>query len=306
MLKKFVEAVQQEGLKVHQVVVWQKGRVAAQHMFCEPKRQNIYSGTKSVTSAAVGLAVSEGLLSLDQPVAEFFRDELPKSPSSRLKALRLRDLLSMTTGYGRRYLMGDPGPGSPSRYQLEERDWVRYALSCPLEYPAGEHFCYQNIGPYLAGVMVQRAAGVPLADYLAPRLFEPLGILRPKWETCPLGYHFGAGGLEMDVFEFLRFGVLYLQQGRWQGKQLLPAEWIRETAVCRTGNPEKDCGYGYLFWVGKHGSYRADGKYAQLCIIWEETDAVISILSDERAHPERVGRLVWETIAPELAGGRKG
>lgn len=303
VLEKFVLAVQQENLKVHQAVVWQEGQIAAQHMFCEAERQNIYSGTKSVTSAAVGLAVTEGLLSLEQPVAEFFCDELPDYPSENLKSLCLRDLLSMNTGYARGYLMGDPSPDSPSRYELDEKNWVRYALSCPLEYPAGQQFCYQNIGPYLAGVMVQRAAGMSLTDYLVPRLFDPLGIARPEWETCPMGYDFGAGGLVLNVFELLRFGILYLQEGCWQGKQLLPADWVRESTVCRTGNPEEDSGYGYFFWIGKHGSFRVDGKYAQLCIIWKEKNAVISILSNERKHPERIRQLVWETIAPELSGG---
>ena len=114
-------------------------------------------------------------------------------------------------------------------------------------------------------MLVQRRAGCTLDKYLTPRLFEPLGITAPTWETDPLGYSFGAGGLFLCVSELLRFGELLLAGGKWNGRQLLPAEYVAEASAKQVENGAE--GYGYLFWRGAHNSFRADGKYGQFAIV---------------------------------------
>ena len=121
---------------------------------------------------------------------------------------------------------------------------------------------------------MQRRAGCDLVSYLTPRLFAPLGIQRPTWETDPLGYTFGAGGLFLCVTELGKFGQLLLQKGEWEGRQLLPREYVEEASAKQVENGEE--GYGYLFWRGKDNSYRADGKYGQYAIVLEEEGLLLA------------------------------
>ena len=122
-------------------------------------------------------------------------------------------------------------------------------------------------------MLVQRRAGCDLVSYLTPRLFAPMGIQRPTWETDPQGFTFGAGGLFLCVSELLKFGRLLLQKGQWEGRQLVPADYLEQAAGKQMENGEE--GYGYLFWRGERNSYRADGKYGQYALVFPEENAVI-------------------------------
>lgn len=153
------------------------------------------------------------------------------------------------------------------------------------------------MGPYLAGVLVQRRAGCDLTAYLTPRLFDHLGIPRPTWEMDPLGYTFGAGGLFLTLSELHTFGLFYLQQGRWNGKQLLSPDWIAQSTSKQVENGSH--GYGYLFWRGEQNTARADGKYGQWSILCPDKDAVITLVSECR-DTAALNRLVFDTLYPQL------
>ena len=170
------------------------------------------------------------------------------------------------------------------------------SLAFPFTCPPGTKYVYNNVGPYLAGILVQRRAGCDLVSYLTPRLFKPMGISRPTWETDAQGHTFGAGGLFLTLSEMHKLGLLYLQNGLWEGKRLLPEEWVTESTrkQVATGR-ETDYGYGYLFWGGPHGSFRADGKYLQLSIILRDKDAVISTVAECRD-----GKPLMDAIFQEL------
>lgn len=255
-------------------------------------RRNVYSASKSFTSAAVGIAIREGLLSLDEKLVDAFAKDLPEEVNENLGAATVRDLLTMGLGQDEAYLMGGQRPF------LEEEDWVKYSLSRPFVDAPGSKFCYNNVGPYLAGVLVQRRAGCDLVSYLMPRLFEPLGIRRPMWEQDPMGYTFGAGGLFLNLPELHKLGLLYLQKGNWEGKQLIPEEWVEESLKVQIENDQ--FGYGYLFWGGPYDSFRADGKYCQLSIIIPEKDAVISCLAECR-NSDALHLAIWEFLYPQLS-----
>ena len=146
---------------------------------------------------------------------------------------------------------------------------------------------------------MQRRAGCDLVHYLLPRLFTPMGIQRPTWETDPLGNNFGAGGLFLTLDELHKFGLLYLQDGCWNGRQLVPAEWVRASTSRQVENDRDGYGYGYLFWGGEEGSFRADGKYGQFSILLREKNAVVTITAESRA----AGKLlhaVFTEIFPQL------
>lgn len=257
--------------------------------YSEPEcRRNIYSATKSFTSCAVGFAVQEGLLSLDEKLTDAFPEDLPDVIDDNLKMATVRDLLTMCLGQEQGSLMGEQRP------LYQEDDWVKMSLAIPFQYKPGTHFVYNNVGPYLAGILVQRRSGCDLVSYFTPRLFKHLGIKRPTWETDPLGNSFGAGGLFLTLSELHKFGLFYLNKGKWNGKQILSEKWIEEsTAASDTDN------YGYLFWRGEYNSYRADGKYSQISMILPDKNAVISMVAECRNGEELMSAL-YDLVCAKL------
>ena len=288
-LKPFKEKA--EKLRVLAVMVTQHDKLLEKLNWDDDCRRNIYSASKSFTSAAVGIARREGLLSLDEKLVDAFPDELPERVSDNLAKATIRDCLTMQLGQPEAALMG------PQRPYYTERNWVRLSLSLPFTDEPGTRFVYNNVGPYLAGVLIQRRAGCDLVSYLQPRLFDHLGIVRPTWEYDPLGYTYGAGGLFLNVEELNKLGLLYLHDGEWNRRQLIPADWVRESAARQADNGS--FGYGYLFWLGEQGSFRADGKYCQLSIVLRDKDAVISILAECR-DGEALNRAVFDDIVSHL------
>lgn len=267
-------------LNVNGMMISQGGKLIFERHWQDDCRRNIYSASKSFTSAAVGIAIGEGLLSPDEPLTVAFPDDLPAQPGENLKKATVRDLLTMCLGQEKASLMGGQRP------YIEQDDWVKLSLGIPFVDRPGTRFVYNNVGPYLAGVLVQRRCGSDLMKYLQPRLLDPLGIRHTMWETDPQGYTFGAGGLFLTVGELHRLGELYLADGEWGGRQLVPADWVRESTTRQVENSKDECGYGYLFWGGAHDSFRADGKYGQLSILFRDKNAVVTVMCDNHDSKE--------------------
>lgn len=288
-LREFESAI--EGLGVLGIRISQGGELIAQRSWDEECRRNIYSASKSVTSCAVGFAVQEGLVKLSEKLVDAFPDDLPAHVGDCLAAATVRDLLTMCLGQREAALMGGQRP------LYAQRDWVKLSLALPFEDAPGTKFVYNNVGPYLAGVLVQRRAGCTLVDYLTPRLFHHMGIQRPTWETDPQGMTFGAGGLFWTLTELHAFGQFCLQRGAWNGRQLLDGDWIDQCASKQVDNGAD--GYGYLFWRGANNSYRADGKYGQLSIVFPDRDAVISAVAECR-QVEKLMDAIHAHLVPQL------
>lgn len=287
-LQKFIDRTTKAGILG--VKVTRHGEDIGKHLWDEECRRNVYSVSKSFTSAAAGIAIREGLLSLEEKLVDAFAEDIPENPGEYLCQATVRDLLTMCLGQETPGLMGVERP------LYEEQDWVKMSLAFPFTCKPGTKFVYNNVGPYLAGMLVQRRAGCDLVSYLMPRLFKPLGISRPTWETDPLGNTFGSGGLMLTLSEMHKLGLLYLQKGEWNGKQLIPEKWVEEsTKVQVPTDREEDYGYGYLFWGGPFGSFRADGKYAQYSIVLRDKDAVISVTAQSRE-----GKLLLDAVYEEL------
>ena len=290
-LREFVQAA--TPLRALGVVVSKDGQEIARHTWEGACRRNIYSATKSFTSAAVGIAIREGLLSLDEKLTDAFSEDLPEVVSENLQMATVRDLLTMCLGQQKGFLMGEDRP------YYTDPDWVRLALAQPFVYQPGTRFVYNNSGPYLAGILVQRRAGCDLVHYLMPRLFKPMGIQLPTWETDPLGNQFGAGGLFLTLDELHKFGMLYLQDGSWNGRQLVPAQWVGASTSKQVENDRDQHGYGYLFWGGDKGSFRADGKYGQFTILMRDKNAVVTITAESR-QTDLLLKAVFDHIYPQL------
>jgi CubicO group peptidase (beta-lactamase class C family) len=253
---------------------------------------SLYSLSTSFTSTAVGLAISEGKLSLDDQVLKFFPEDAPAEPSNNLKAMRVSDLLRMSTGQ----------QTEPAR--TADQPWTKTFLAQPVPFKPGTHFLYNTSATYMLSAIVQKATGMTVLDYLKPRLFEPLGVEHPTWETSPQGVSAGGYGLSIRTEDIARFGQLYLQKGKWQGKQIVPESWIEAATSRQTSNgsnPQSDWdqGYGYQFWRCRHGAYRGDGAFGQYCVVLPEQDAVIVITSGVK-DMQAVLNLVWDKLLPAM------
>ncbi len=291
----FVELAEKKIDALHSLMVVRHGHVVAEGWWSPYQAESphsLFSLSKSFTSTAVGLAVAEGKLSVDDEVLKFFPDDAPKEPSNNLKAMRVSDLLRMSTGNQAEVRLG------PSDV------WTKKFLAQPVPNKPGTHFLYNTPATYMLSAIVQKATGKTILDYLTPRLFEPLGIDHPTWETSPQGINTGGYGLSIRTEDIARFGQLYIQKGQWQGKQLVPASWVEVATARQTSNgsnPKSDWdqGYGYQFWRSRHGAFRGDGAFGQFCIVLPEQDAVIALTSGTR-DMQAVLNLVWDQLLPAM------
>lgn len=294
-IRAFLEAAEENGLEVHSFKLLRHGKAVAEGCwdpYSTEDRHSLYSLSKSFTSTAVGFAVSEGLFSLDDRVVSFFPEYAPEKTDENLSAMRVRHLISMATGHAE---------DTTDRIRKDrDGNWVRGFLSLPVEYEPGTHFLYNTGATYMLSAIIRKLTGQSLLDYLMPRLFEPLGIERPVWENCPMGTNVGGWGLSLKLDDIARFGQLYLQKGKWLGKQLLPDGWADEATSFKVPNgeePKSDwCqGYGYQFWRCRHNAYRGDGAFGQFCVVMPEQDAVFAFLSGFE-DMQRLLDLCWEHL----------
>jgi CubicO group peptidase (beta-lactamase class C family) len=260
----------------------------------------LYSLSKSFTSTAVGLAIAEGKLSLDDEVLKHFAAEAPAQPSTNLRAMRVRDLLRMSTGH-----QTEPQFLTAADSTLRDATWIKRILAHPVPFKPGTHFLYNSPATYLLSAIVQKATGQTVLDYLRPRIFEPLGIENPTWVASPQGISAGAYGLSVRTEDIARMGQLYLQKGKWNGKQLVPAAWVEEATARQTANGSSptsdwDQGYGYQFWRSRHNTFRGDGAFGQYMMVIPEQDAVIAITSGTR-DMQAVMNIVWDKLLPAMS-----
>ena len=258
---------------------------------------SLYSLSKSFTSTAIGLAVVEGRLTVDDPVLKFFPDDAPSNPSKNLKAMRVLHLLSMNTGHKE--------DTTRHVFRGEDDNWAHVFLSLPVKYQPGTWFVYNTAATYMLSAIITKLTGETLLDYLRPRLFDPLGIENPTWETDPRGVNIGGTGLHITTEDIARFGQMYLQKGMWQGKRIVPEQWIAEATKATSDNsntqtnPDWSVGYGYQFWRCQYNAYRADGAFGQFCIVMPEQDAVLTMIGGVQ-NMQTVLDKVWEHLLPTM------
>ncbi len=274
MTKVFKEA---PVLGVKGLAVKQEGKLLFKIFWDEDKARNVYSVSKSITSLAMGFAVEEGLVHLDERLEDIFE--------TSYQGVTVRELLTMQLGNRGSHMMVD----QRATYS-DDMDWLHAALNLPQEDEAGQAFVYSNHGPYLAGVIIQERAHQDLVAYLQTRLFSPLGIKMPRWERDNQGRVFGASGLELTLDDQLAIGECL----RLGGQDIIPRTWIEEATKEQVKLEDRgphQLGYGYLFWRGMHNSFRADGKDGQFIIILPEKHAVVSVLSDS-SEPDKILELI--------------
>jgi CubicO group peptidase (beta-lactamase class C family) len=293
----FINSAEEKIDAIHSLMIVKNDKVITEAWW-SPYDQNtpheLWSLSKSFTSTAIGFAVQENLLSINDLVISFFPEKNPKDITWQLKELRVVDLLTMSTGHVK----------EPSIYR-EEYDWVSKFLGSEIKYMPGTHFMYNTPATYMLSAIIQKVANEKLVDYLYPRLFEPLGIDKPEWEEDPLGINVGGWGLHLKTEDIAKFGQLYLNNGNWNGNQILSEEWISSATskqVSNGSNPNNDWtqGYGFQFWRSRYNSYRADGAMGQFCLVIPEKDMVIAITSGTN-NLALIMKLVWDIILPNTS-----
>lgn len=310
-LENFLQSIQQQGIDLHSVLLYQEGREETTwyaEKWAASWRENRYSLAKSITTLGVGLAIEEGLMTLEDCPLTYFPDLIEKEPTDWQRQVTLRHLLTMTAGYGREAQMA-----SFSRDQIPH--WTRHMVNVPVVTQPGTKFGYNNGSPYLCSAMVTKRTGQTLLDYLKPRLFEPLGIRNPQWLSSPEGCTAGSGGIMLSPWEMMQIGKLYLQEGQWEGRQLIPAAWIHEATKkqvetarpadsrvnsAAAGRADSEAGYGYLVWRNSEGrGYRAIGNGGQFIFVFPERRAVLVLTARENS-VQPIMNTVWEYLYPQL------
>ena len=296
-------------LDVHSVMIVKDGAVIYSHWQSKgaPNVPHVlHSVSKTFTATAVGLAIAEGRLNLTDKVVSFFPDKLPNEVSDNLMAMTIRDLLTMTCGH-------DDEPN-----QSKREEWVKTFLAHPVKHTPGTFYLYNSLGTYMLSAIVQKVTGEKVLDYLTTRLFEPLHIDKPRWDESPQGISAGGWGLYLKTEDLAKMGQLLLQNGKWKGKQIIPAEWVYEMSKKQVEsiNPgtrleqaeergmTKETsdwmqGYGYQMWRCRPGCFRADGARGQYIIVVPDKNAVIAITSDVEDLQGELN-LVWEKILPAI------
>ena len=279
----FVEATQAADFELHSFMLYRSGAVIAEGWW-DPYRADrmhmMHSVTKSFAVCGVGLALAEGRFGLHDKVVSFFPEMLPASVDAKLASMTIEDLLTMRTGHAEEV--------SGSVWRQDKTSWLAEFFKIPVVYQPGTHFVYTSAATYMLSAIISKTTGQPLRDYLQPRLFEPLDIKHFDWPLDPHGISPGANGLSCETSALLKLGVLHLQNGMWNGKQILPREWVAAVQAQHVKGK-----YGYQWWLGPH-DYSARGLFGQYVMVFPESDAVLVMTAAIQPGRNFLGNLVYK------------
>ena len=252
------------------------------------KIARVHSVTKSVTSALVGIALEKGYLkSVDQKMIDFFPEYVTDDLDPRIKEISLKNLLTMSAGFD----WNDQGRVLVDWYASE--DWAEFTFQLPMVADPGDKFNYNSSLSHLLSIILTKSTKTGAFDFAKQNLFEPLGVQSAFWRQDPQGYNMGGFGLGFSARDLARFGFLYLNNGYWNGKSIVPEKWVRQSTeqqIQTFTHPLYGAfGYGYQWWVKPVDgcdSFRAWGRQGQYIVVVPELDLVIVVTSDPNlAHP---------------------
>ena len=288
---------------MHGFVIVRHGKVIAEGSWKPFDTLNethmLYSHSKSFTSSAIGLLADRGKIDLDERIVDIFSNEVPAKVSENLAQLRVRDLLTMNVGK-KDHLLRDGG------------DWVKEFLSKDFFRKPGTGFKYDSDATYMLAAIVEKKSGMKMMDYLQKNMFDQIGITKAWTTYSPQGIPCGGWGMNMTTRELARFGQLYLNRGRWDGKRVLSSDWVSLATTRQTWSgwqnvgvkalgegTDWEQGYGFQFWRCRHGAYRADGAGGQYTVVIPEKDMVVSAHAGLGDFPKELD-LIWDNLLPVL------
>ncbi len=290
-IAELIKDFKESNIEVHSIMILRQGKVAFE-TWAEPYAADMphamYSVSKSFTSAAVGFAVSEGLITLDTRLIDIFPEYRKEEPDGNLEMLSVHHLLSMQSGKSVS-VFTDKG----------KNQWIKDFFDAPWKFRPGDGWEYISENQYMLCALLTRVTGMSVIEYLTPRLFEPLGIDIPFWEHDIDGIEAGGWGLFLKTEDLAKFTLCYQQRGMFNGQQIIPADWVHKSQKMQADNsavnktPDSQSGYGYCFWrcAGLNG-YRADGMFSQFGIVAKDYDASFIITAGE-INEQKVRDCIW-------------
>lgn len=294
-VSEFINALEKENPGVEAVILNIGGEEVIEKVFYPLAARNIYSHTKSFTSTAVGIAIDEGKISLDTKLSELFPEYLNLAVSKEITDIKLKHILTMSSGFGKPYLMG-----ADRRAGVGYPDYMAYMFSRPVIDKPGTKFVYSTADSHLAARMVEKAVGKNINAYLYEKLFSKMDIGFPIWETDPQGHPIGGGGLHLSLRDMMKLGILYLNKGMWGNERIVSEEWVNlaTTKKIDTGNTDNwGKEYGYQFWMGPNKcAFRADGAHGQLSFVIPSENAVLGIQCSDYNDFPKFQKLLNETV----------
>lgn len=293
--------------KFHSVLVVKNGYMVLEANFFPYKStamHAVYSCTKSVTSALVGIAIHEGYIAgVDSKVLTLFPGREVKNESSYKDNMTLAHLLTMTTGFE----WSETGTYDARNSWIQaarSRDPMGFVLDKEVLHEPGGQFYYNTGATHLLSGVIQQAVGEQLAVYAEEKLFKPMGISEKYWSSDAQGVSMAGSGLSMTPNDMAKFGYLYLREGSWKGEQLVPREWVEESVRKHVDTPTGLAGrygYGYQWWMNDFGGYSARGHNGQYIFVVPEHDLVVVVTGELGISgfllPERLMR---EYIIPSI------
>ncbi|PVX61345.1 serine hydrolase domain-containing protein [Paraburkholderia unamae] len=315
-VERFLDAAAAAGLELHHFMMVRRDAVIAEgawRPYARGSRHMQHSATKSWTAAAMGVAVGDGLVALDDRVIDYFPEHLPATVSANLAAMTVRDLLTMRTGHR----VGISG----GEWRGRNESWVRLFLEVPVEDAPGGNFMYCSGTSYMLSAIVSKASGKTAHELLDARVFAPLGMHSVTWDVSPEGYNTGGNGLSCSPEDMAKFGLLHLRGGLWQGQRVLPEAWVRDATrnqvdvawigslagMCfsRDGRAEPDAsqrrpGYGYQWWMTEDGGFLASGFFGQRCYVFPALDLVLVFNAALSIDDKALKPLIWEHLLPAV------
>lgn len=284
LLEEFLGEVSSEGIDLHSIMIFRDGVVAAEAWWWPYQASRLHfmhSATKSFTSTAVGIAIAEGHFGLHDPIVRFFPNSLPKNTSEYMEMMEVEHLLTQTSGVP--FVSG-------AKWRSISTSWIDEFFKLPVEFEPGSKFVYSSATSFMLSAIISATTGESLSSFLDKRFFAPIGMDNYRWDVGPEGINPGGNGLICRTSDFLKLGVIHLQEGMWHGAQLLDSEWVKLATTPKFGNL-----YGYHWWIGSdENSYFAFGAFGQFSVVFPDEGAVLSITGADDMFATRLQPLIWK------------
>jgi len=272
-LAEAIEEIQKQNIPVNSLLIIRNGMMLLDAYFYNPYDgeypHDLASVTKSIMTTLIGIAAGQGKIDLDKPILSYFPDRTIANLDESKEMITVRNLAGMVNGLESGCRAGD----EPTiQAMTSTSDWVQHALDRKMVQEPGKLFCYDSPGMHLLSAILQESTGMTALEFARQYLFEPLGIKEATWEGDPQGYTRGWGDLHLKPQDVAKIGFLFLNQGNWDGQQVVPADWVEEALKAQVSAGDDDYGYGW--WISD-SSYGAVGRGGQRMYIVPSLDAIV-------------------------------
>ena len=302
-LLQMMEAIKDQKYNIHSVTIVRNGSLVLDsylYPFKYGKKHEMYSATKSVTSALIGIAIDKGhIKDVHQTITQLFPNKEISNLGELKRSLTLKDLLTMSSGF-------DCNDGSANNWagvtaMRKTNNWTQYTLNLPMVQKPGESFHYCNGVSHLLSAIIHESTGIQTLAFAKKHLFDPLGIKDIEWGESPEGINNGFMGLKLQPKDMAKIGLLFLNKGKWEDQQIISAEWIEESTRPHIDGRWNNEHYGYQWWINQAGYYSAVGMFGQTIYVVPEKNLVAVFTSNIEGPDMYIsGTLLQKYIIPAV------